>query len=99
MFAKIVIFCAALAASHASFVGPLGLGAPVLAAGPLGYGKGLISALELPPYPAREPPSTMLLLQAELQSLLLLPMPAPIVGGPFGCRPCCCHCLHPEKRN
>ncbi|GIX76296.1 uncharacterized protein CDAR_418561 [Caerostris darwini] len=46
MFAKVVIFCAALAAVHASLVGPLGLGAPVLAAGPLGLGlgKGLIAA-------------------------------------------------------
>ncbi|GIY88400.1 uncharacterized protein CEXT_801851 [Caerostris extrusa] len=46
MFAKVVIFCAALAAAHASLVGPLGLGAPVLAAGPLGLGlgKGLIAA-------------------------------------------------------
>ncbi|GIY48164.1 uncharacterized protein CEXT_284651 [Caerostris extrusa] len=45
MFAKVVIFCAALAAVHASLVGPLGLGAPVLAAGPLGLGlgKGLIA--------------------------------------------------------
>ncbi|GBN15606.1 hypothetical protein AVEN_123929-1, partial [Araneus ventricosus] len=40
----VVIFCAALAAAHASLVGPLGLGAPVLAAGPLGIGKGLIAA-------------------------------------------------------
>ncbi|GBN62294.1 hypothetical protein AVEN_36304-1, partial [Araneus ventricosus] len=44
MFAKVVIFCATLAAAHASLAGPLGLGAPVLAAGPLGYGKGLIAA-------------------------------------------------------
>ncbi|GIY46563.1 uncharacterized protein CDAR_408181 [Caerostris darwini] len=43
MFAKIVIFCAALAAAHASLVGTYGLGAPVLAAGPLGLGKGLIA--------------------------------------------------------
>ncbi|GFY39361.1 uncharacterized protein TNIN_151991 [Trichonephila inaurata madagascariensis] len=43
---KVVIFCAALAAAHASLVGPLGYGAPVLAAGPLGLGlgKGLIGA-------------------------------------------------------
>ncbi|GIY48040.1 uncharacterized protein CEXT_729201 [Caerostris extrusa] len=42
----VIIFCAALAAVHASLVGPLGLGAPVLAAGPLGLGlgKGLIAA-------------------------------------------------------
>ncbi|GIX97325.1 uncharacterized protein CEXT_500391 [Caerostris extrusa] len=49
MFAKVVIFCAALAAAHASLVGPLGYGAygygaPVLAAGPYGLGKGLIAA-------------------------------------------------------
>ncbi|CAL1287729.1 unnamed protein product, partial [Larinioides sclopetarius] len=44
MFAKVVIFCAALAAAHASLVGPLGLGAPVLAAGPYGMGKGMIAA-------------------------------------------------------
>ncbi|GIY75553.1 uncharacterized protein CDAR_238431 [Caerostris darwini] len=43
MFAKVVIFCAALAAAHASLVGTYGLGAPVLAAGPLGLGKGLIA--------------------------------------------------------
>ncbi|GFQ80980.1 uncharacterized protein TNCT_405721 [Trichonephila clavata] len=43
---QVVIFCAALAAAHASLVGPLGYGAPVLAAGPLGLGlgKGLIGA-------------------------------------------------------
>ncbi|GIY48156.1 hypothetical protein CEXT_284611 [Caerostris extrusa] len=40
MFTKVVIFCAALAAVHASLDGPLGLGAPVLAAGPLGLGLG-----------------------------------------------------------
>ncbi|GIY48152.1 hypothetical protein CEXT_284591 [Caerostris extrusa] len=46
MFAKVVIFCAALAAAHASLVGPIGLGAPVMAAGPLGIGigKGMIAA-------------------------------------------------------
>ncbi|GFS67716.1 uncharacterized protein TNCV_4363881 [Trichonephila clavipes] len=46
MFSKIIILCAALAAAHASLVGPLGYGAPVLAAGPLGLGlgKGLIGA-------------------------------------------------------
>ncbi|GBO31466.1 hypothetical protein AVEN_205488-1, partial [Araneus ventricosus] len=44
MFAKVVIFCAAFAAAQASLVGPLGLGAPVLAAGHLGYGSGLIAA-------------------------------------------------------
>ncbi|XP_055942482.1 cuticle protein 63-like [Argiope bruennichi] len=37
MFAKIVIFCAALAAAHASLVGPYGWGAPV-------YGKALVAA-------------------------------------------------------
>ncbi|GIY84379.1 uncharacterized protein CDAR_278381 [Caerostris darwini] len=43
---EVVIFCAAVAAAHTSLVGPLGLGAPVLAAGPLGLGlgKGLIAA-------------------------------------------------------
>ncbi|GBL66374.1 hypothetical protein AVEN_88588-1 [Araneus ventricosus] len=41
---KVVIFCAAFAAAQASLVGPLGLGAPVLAAGHLGYGNGLIAA-------------------------------------------------------
>ncbi|GIY71485.1 uncharacterized protein CEXT_14171 [Caerostris extrusa] len=45
MFAKVVIFCAALAAAHASVVGTYGLGAPILAAGPLGIGKGLIGAV------------------------------------------------------
>ncbi|GIY46566.1 uncharacterized protein CDAR_408211 [Caerostris darwini] len=45
MFAKVVIFCAALAAAHASLVGTYGLVAPVLAAGPLGIGKGLIGAV------------------------------------------------------
>ncbi|GFR15832.1 uncharacterized protein TNCT_116261 [Trichonephila clavata] len=46
MFAKVVIFCAALAAAHASLAGPLGYGAPVLTAGHLGLGlgKGLIAA-------------------------------------------------------
>ncbi|GFU24877.1 uncharacterized protein NPIL_154351 [Nephila pilipes] len=44
MFAKIVLFCAALAATQASLIAPIGLGAPVLAAGHLGYGKGLIAA-------------------------------------------------------
>ncbi|GIY82698.1 uncharacterized protein CEXT_436651 [Caerostris extrusa] len=44
MFAKVVIFCVALAAAHASLIGTYGLGAPVLAAGPLGLGKGLIAA-------------------------------------------------------
>ncbi|GIY46569.1 uncharacterized protein CDAR_408241 [Caerostris darwini] len=43
MFAKVVIFCAAFVAAHASLVGTYGLGAPVLAAGPLGLGKGLIA--------------------------------------------------------
>ncbi|GIY58849.1 uncharacterized protein CDAR_75691 [Caerostris darwini] len=45
MFVKVVIFCAALAAAHASLVGTYGLGAPILAAGPLGIGKGLIGAV------------------------------------------------------
>ncbi|GIY46586.1 uncharacterized protein CDAR_408371 [Caerostris darwini] len=45
MFAKVIIFCAALAAAHASLAGTYGLGAPVLAAGPLGIGKGLIGAV------------------------------------------------------
>ncbi|GFY39360.1 hypothetical protein TNIN_151981, partial [Trichonephila inaurata madagascariensis] len=42
----IIILCAALAAAHASLVGPLGYGAPIVAAGPLGLGlgKGLIGA-------------------------------------------------------
>ncbi|GFT33540.1 uncharacterized protein NPIL_160221 [Nephila pilipes] len=46
MFSKIVILCAALAAAHASLVGPMGYGAPVVAAGPLGLGlgNGLIGA-------------------------------------------------------
>ncbi|GFR07397.1 hypothetical protein TNCT_433571 [Trichonephila clavata] len=46
MFSKIIILCAALAAAHASLVGSLGYGAPVVAAGPLGLGlgKGLIGA-------------------------------------------------------
>ncbi|GFU24875.1 uncharacterized protein NPIL_154331 [Nephila pilipes] len=44
MFAKVVLFCAALAAAQASLIAPVGLGAPVLAAGPLGYGKGLIAS-------------------------------------------------------
>ncbi|GIY62424.1 hypothetical protein CDAR_50531 [Caerostris darwini] len=46
MFAKVVIFCVALAAAHASLVGPMGLGAPLMAAGPLGIGigKGMIAA-------------------------------------------------------
>ncbi|GIY99251.1 hypothetical protein CEXT_208801 [Caerostris extrusa] len=45
-FQRIVLLFAALTAAHASLVGPLGLGAPVLAAGPLGLGlgKGLIAA-------------------------------------------------------
>ncbi|GBN94829.1 hypothetical protein AVEN_58646-1 [Araneus ventricosus] len=54
MFAKVVIFCSALAAAHASLAGPLGLGAPVLAAGPLGYGKGLIAALQSQRVSAKE---------------------------------------------
>ncbi|CAL1293134.1 unnamed protein product [Larinioides sclopetarius] len=37
MFAKVVIFCAAFAAAHASVVGPYGWGAPVL-------GKALVAA-------------------------------------------------------
>ncbi|GFS51525.1 hypothetical protein TNIN_41011, partial [Trichonephila inaurata madagascariensis] len=47
MFAKVVIFCAALAAAHASLIAPSVLGAPVLAAGPLGLGlgKGLIAGV------------------------------------------------------
>ncbi|GIY62419.1 hypothetical protein CDAR_50501 [Caerostris darwini] len=42
----VVIFCAALAAAHASLVGPMGLAAPIMAAGPLGLGigKGMITA-------------------------------------------------------
>ncbi|GIY62428.1 hypothetical protein CDAR_50551 [Caerostris darwini] len=45
MFAKVVVFCAALAAAHASLVGPMGLGGPIMAAGPLGLGigKGMIA--------------------------------------------------------
>ncbi|GFY75509.1 hypothetical protein TNIN_244321 [Trichonephila inaurata madagascariensis] len=44
MIAKVVIFCAALAAVHASLAGPLGYGAPLIAAGSLGLGlgKGLV---------------------------------------------------------
>ncbi|GIX76302.1 hypothetical protein CDAR_418581 [Caerostris darwini] len=46
MFAKVVIFCAALAAAQASLVGAMGLGAPIMTAGPLGLGigKGMIAA-------------------------------------------------------
>ncbi|GIY81475.1 hypothetical protein CEXT_66281, partial [Caerostris extrusa] len=42
----VVIFCAALTAAHASLVGPMGLGAPIMAVGPLslGLGKGMIAA-------------------------------------------------------
>ncbi|GIY32264.1 hypothetical protein CEXT_74311 [Caerostris extrusa] len=39
------LLCCTLAAAHASVVGTYGLGAPVLAAGPLGIGKGLIGAV------------------------------------------------------
>ncbi|GFX70494.1 uncharacterized protein TNCV_4474281 [Trichonephila clavipes] len=43
----IVIFCAALAAAHASLIAPAALGAPILASGPLGLGlgKGLIAGV------------------------------------------------------
>ncbi|GBM38823.1 hypothetical protein AVEN_171104-1, partial [Araneus ventricosus] len=44
MFAKILIICSAFAAAHASLIAPIGYGAPVLTAGPLGIGKGLIAA-------------------------------------------------------
>ncbi|KAF8787652.1 hypothetical protein HNY73_009229 [Argiope bruennichi] len=43
MFAKVLVLCAALAAVHASFIAPVGYGAPILSAGPLGIGKGLIA--------------------------------------------------------
>ncbi|GFQ93299.1 uncharacterized protein TNCT_431781 [Trichonephila clavata] len=42
MIAKVVLFCAAFAAAQASLLSPIGLGAPILEAGSLGYGKGLI---------------------------------------------------------
>ncbi|GIY71475.1 hypothetical protein CEXT_14111 [Caerostris extrusa] len=57
---KVVIFCVALAAAHASLIGTYGLGAPVLAAGPLGFGKGLIAAPAVATVSSREPPSTTL---------------------------------------
>ncbi|GFY64512.1 hypothetical protein TNIN_114481, partial [Trichonephila inaurata madagascariensis] len=43
----VVIFCAALAAAHASLIAPAALNAPFLAAGPLGLGlgKGLITGI------------------------------------------------------
>ncbi|GBM29133.1 hypothetical protein AVEN_218082-1, partial [Araneus ventricosus] len=40
----VLIICAAFAAAHASLIAPIGYGAPVLTAGPLGIGKGLIAA-------------------------------------------------------
>ncbi|GBM29089.1 hypothetical protein AVEN_261182-1, partial [Araneus ventricosus] len=40
----VLIICAAFAAAHASLIAPVGLGAPVLAAGAFGIGKGLIAA-------------------------------------------------------
>ncbi|GFS64395.1 hypothetical protein NPIL_648371, partial [Nephila pilipes] len=47
MFTKVVILCAALAAAQATLIAPAALGAPVLAAGPLGLGlgKGLIAGV------------------------------------------------------
>ncbi|KAF8787653.1 hypothetical protein HNY73_009230 [Argiope bruennichi] len=43
MLAKVIIFCVALATAHTSLIAPVGYGTPVIAAGPLGIGKGLIT--------------------------------------------------------
>ncbi|GFQ94681.1 uncharacterized protein TNCT_569391, partial [Trichonephila clavata] len=41
----VVLYCAAFAAAQASLLVPIGLGAPILEAGSLGYGKGLIAGV------------------------------------------------------
>ncbi|KAF8787630.1 hypothetical protein HNY73_009208 [Argiope bruennichi] len=83
MFAKVVIFCAALAASHASFVGPLGLGAPVLAAGPLGYGKGLIAAPAVATVSSQRTAINHVAPAAPVAAVAPLGYATPIVGGPI----------------
>ncbi|GIY84365.1 hypothetical protein CDAR_278271 [Caerostris darwini] len=51
MLVKVLIFCAVVAAAHASLVGPVGWGAPALAAGPWGLaGKAWAAPVAAAPY-------------------------------------------------